>query len=233
MTNSPRITSRSRESIDQTGVLRWKNVSGETIPAFACVRLSAYNATDRYYNAVKPDGDGSLHFFNGAADIAVNKFGESSIWGRSSVLGLTPGTFGETVGPTDGSWEMTPDGTGFTVFSNVSEGGVAAILRDGGGGTGSAHIWFEIDEVVCAEDGTMSLVASPTDFTGGCNAPIPGLDSYGFVPIEDPCEILSFYTAEWLVGKRGRATYMFPVGEGSYCEGRWLVDVICGQPDCA
>lgn len=122
----------NRDKINQTGLLRWKNMSGETIPAYACVKLSSFDNTGRYYNAVKPDGEGSLHFFNGGIAIANNKYGESFIWGQSSVFGKTSGTFGQTVGPVSGSWEMTTAGTGYTVFSNVSSG-AAAILRDGSG----------------------------------------------------------------------------------------------------
>lgn len=228
-----RFASTSRHTQNQTGVFRWKNTSGEEIPAFACVKLSAFNDADKYFDATKPDGEGSLYFFNGAAPIAADAYGESFIWGTSSILGLTTGEFGETVGPVADSWEMTAEGTGYTVFSNVSEGGIAAILREGGGGGGGQRIWFEITEVICNEDLTKELVVTVTHYTGGCTKAIPGEDEYGNVTIEDICGILNYYTQVWLEtgGVKGSATYFYP--RDGYCEPLWLVDSICGQPECA
>jgi hypothetical protein len=101
-----------------------------------------------------------------------------------------------------------------------------------GSGTDSHHIWFEIAEVICHDDDSMSLLVNPTWYTGGCTAKIPGEDSYGQITVEDPCSILQLYTAEFLEsGVMGRATYMYP--RSSYCEPEWLLDTICGQPSCS
>ena len=104
-----------------------------------------------------------------------------------------------------------------------------------GGGGGSHHIWFTIQEVTCHADDSITLMVLPTWYTGGCNGTIPGEDSYGEVEVIDPCNILQLYTVEFLeAGAMGRATYMYPVGEtGSYCDGEWILDTICGQPECA
>jgi hypothetical protein len=106
------------------------------------------------------------------------------------------------------------------------------------GGSGGTHeIWFTIISVECVSATEMILTVNPTWYTGGCTASIPGEDSYGYVEVEDVCSILSFYTAEWLDGsldgipKTGRATYMYPrTGD---CIPKWLVDTICGTPECA
>lgn len=100
-----------------------------------------------------------------------------------------------------------------------------------GGGGGSQRIWFTIISVECVSATEMILTVEPTYFTGGCTTAIPGEDAYGYVIVEDVCEILLFYTAEWLVGKTGAATYMYPRTE--YCTPLWLVDTICGTPECA
>ena len=61
MTDASRHFGSNRVTADRTGVFRWKNTSGETVPAFGCIKLNSYNDVDEYYNAVKPDGNGSLH----------------------------------------------------------------------------------------------------------------------------------------------------------------------------
>jgi hypothetical protein len=97
--------------------------------------------------------------------------------------------------------------------------------------SGSQRIWFTIVSVECVSETEVILTVLPTHYTGGCTAAIPGEDSYGYVIVEDVCSILLFYTAAWLVGKTGAATYMYP--RSGYCEPLWLVDTICGSPECA
>lgn len=116
----------NRSPRDLTNVIIWKNVSGETIPAFACIKITARNAGG-YYEADKPDGSGSLHFFNGPVAVANNAYGESPIWNQP-VLGQTDGTFGVTVGPVADSWSMTTAGDGYAVFSTPSSSVAAIIL---------------------------------------------------------------------------------------------------------
>ena len=99
-----------------------------------------------------------------------------------------------------------------------------------GGGGGTHRIWFTIISVECVSATEMILTVAPTWFTGGCTAAIPDADSYGYVIVEDICSILSYYTAEWLVGQIGSATYMHP--RTGVCVAKWLLDEICGQPEC-
>ena len=100
-----------------------------------------------------------------------------------------------------------------------------------GGGGGAPRIWFTIISVECVSATEMILTVEPTWFTGGCTAAIPDEDSYGYVIVEDICSIMLYYTADWLVGKTGSATYMYP--RTGYCTPTWLLDEICGQPECA
>lgn len=106
-------------------------------------------------------------------------------------------------------------------------------IKPRGKGGGGHHIWFTIDTVICNDDLTKTLTVTPTWYTGGCEATIPGADAYGTIEVDDPCSILEFYTAEWLEsgGVVGRATYMYP--RSGVCIPRWLVDTICGTPECA
>lgn len=107
----------------------------------------------------------------------------------------------------------------------------------GGTGGGGTRIRFRIVDVVCYGDSLLYVVAEWTHYTGGCNQDPPGADSYtGEVHIYDSC-IFSYYTFDFLLngtdgnGATGSATYFFP--RDSYqCEGMWIVDSVCGQPEC-
>lgn len=225
---------RNRSAIDLSSILPWENVSGETIPAYGVVQLkNNYTTTSQ---ASKPDDTAGLFFVNGMVSIASGAKGESRVWNLPQAV-LLDGSpqVGDEVGPVADEWYMSSGGSGFRVLLQANEGGVGVVTMVGGGGGGSHHIWFIIQEVVCHDDDTMTLSVLPTWYTGGCNGTIPGEDSYGEVEVIDPCNILQLYTAEFLeAGAMGRATYMYPVGEtGSYCEAEWILDTICGQPECA
>ena len=127
-----RFAGPSRSPFNLSSVMKWKNTSGETIPAYGVVKLDSYDTAGDYFLAVKPDGSGDLHFVNGPVAIAVNKYGGSQLWNQSRI-GLTNSTtFGATVGPVAGSWEMEEGGSGFVIFSDPVDG-IAAILQIGGG----------------------------------------------------------------------------------------------------
>jgi hypothetical protein len=132
-----RIKAPGRSPFDNSRVMKWKNVSGEEIPAYGVVKLQDYIEADDYFEAVKPDGEGALHFVNGPVAVAVDAYGGSQTWDLSRI-GKTNGTFGDVVGPVSGSWEMTTEGTGFVVFSTPADG-VAALLKDGGGSVELCH----------------------------------------------------------------------------------------------
>lgn len=112
------------------------------------------------------------------------------------------------------------------------------------GGSGERDCWAIVDEVVCDPYGDpleMYVWAIVKWFTGDdCKAKIPGADPYtGMIKIEQVCDIFTaYYTAEQLVGKLVRATYMFPQPEPNAdpidpCEAKWLVDTVCGAPECS
>lgn len=227
-----RIKAQGRSPIDNSRVMKWKNVSGEEIPAYGVVKLRAYVEADDYFEAVKPDGEGNLHFVNGPVAVANDAFGGSQMWDVSRI-GKTSGVFDDVVGPVDGSWEMTTEGTGWVVFS-TPDGGVAALLKDGGGGGGGGHtIWFTIAEVLCPETDYVdetTLVAEAEWYTGGCDKVPPGANDDGTYDVYDICNYLDGLAPTDLVGTKGRATYHYPLT--GYCEPRWLIDDLCAQPQC-
>ena len=105
--------------------------------------------------------------------------------------------------------------------------------RGGGSGKGTHEIWFEVLSVTCEADGRKVLYCEPVDYTGSCTGRIPGADEYGNVEVTAKCDGLDPYPVEWLEagGRVGRATWFYPRGD-SYCEARWLLDKICGSPQC-
>ena len=224
-----RVTGHHRTDTKLGGKAKWTNVAGAVIPAHGVVQFKA-NFAATYSQASKPDGDDGLFFVNGFVDVANAAKGESLLWDRPRLVLLDGSpTVGTEVGPVAGSWAMAEGGTGFRVM-HQAVGGVGAVAQVGGG-SGSQRIWFTIVSVECVSETEVILTVLPTHYTGGCTAAIPGEDHYGYVIVEDVCSILLFYTAAWLVGKTGAATYMYP--RSGTCVPLWLVDTICGTPECA
>lgn len=110
------------------------------------------------------------------------------------------------------------------------------VPRDiGSRGGGGDQILFRVVDVVCGA-GSTHVIAEWTHFTGGCDAEPPGTDPYtGYVEIFDSC-VFGYYTVDFLLsgsdgyGATGRATYWYTRDD---CVGRWIVDSVCGQPECA
>lgn len=229
-----RTSGQHRTTAGMGDALRWLNTSGETIPAYGVIQLRA-NYTSGYNQASKPDDTQGLFFANGAVPVLSTKKGESLLWNRPRRVKVEGSpAVGTQVGPVADSWAMSEEGVGFYVMHQPVDGVATVVQVGAAGGGGGQRIWFTIDSVICADDGSMSLIVDPIKFTGGCTSSIPDADSYGQVAVVDICSTLLYYTAEWLVGKVGSATYFYPVGEeGSYCEGEWIVDTICGVPECS
>lgn len=224
----------NRENIlllrNQKNKIRWKNLSGEIVPAYGVVKLRAYNSTGKYYEAVKPDGDGSLHYLSGPVEVAVDEYGESSLWNEPS-LGLTFASLGTTVGPVADSWAMSEEGTGFVVFGPETDG-IAAIIQLGGGGGVGLTMWFTIEGVLCPGVDYVdqeTLVVSPIYREGSCAVP-PGANYDGTYDVIDICNYLHGLTESDLLGTIGRATYMYPLS--GYCNPVWIIDDLCAQPEC-
>ena len=107
-------------------------------------------------------------------------------------------------------------------------------------GGGSQRIEFVIEEEVCPE---LDSYGDPiteryvrvrwTYYTGGCTKTPPGADPYDeLIIVYDRC-IFQYFAS--LVGLTGTATYFYPrlsPGSPTPCTPRWVVDSICGEPQC-
>ena len=97
----------------------------------------------------------------------------------------------------------------------------------GGGSGGGKIIEFTIDSVNCPGDGYWNVIVD--SYSGGCTAPSPGEDSYGFVEVRPNC--LSPYSqAELEASGTGTAVYMYP--RTGYCEPYWLELTSCAVVEC-
>lgn len=118
----------------------FRNDSGETVPAFALMRVTDVVARSGQplFVVEKPNGEDGPHLVNGptpapSAD-GVN-FGEAQ--DRVLVAGYfddagTP-AIGDDFGPVDAEWRFSPDGTGWTFLGAVSGQVIGVFERAGGG----------------------------------------------------------------------------------------------------
>lgn len=224
-----------------------KNTEDETIPPYACMRVIGVEVVggQTCIKVEKPTSIDGEFLFNGpykieaaAAPAGTTPTKTGVGWayrhGVVTMLGDEPTEPGAAFGPIVGSWEIEEGGDKFVVFGRHDFSDRALVGRFNAGSGGGHSIWFEIESVICNADDSKTLFVTPTYYTGGCTRTIPGEDEYGQIQVEDPCSILAFYTQDFLEsgGVKGRATYMYPRG-AEYCEPVWLVDQICGQPECA
>ncbi len=222
------------------------NTGSEIIPPYACMRIVGTRNINNVtaIDVEKPTSTDGEFLFNSQYPIAVPSSTKTGVgWAyRFGVVVMTgddPSEPGVEYLPIVDSWEVEEGAGPFVVYGHhrANENGDDRALIgkfSGGGGGGTHEIWFTIESVICNDDGSKTLYVTATWYTGGCTKAIPGEDEYGQIEVNDPCSILSFYTADWLAsgGITGRATYMYPRGD-EYCEPQWLVDQICGSPECA
>lgn len=217
----------NRSRVDQSGYLPWQNMSGEEVPAFAVIQLKTnFDGTSK---ATKPDESSGLFYTSGPVPVPATKFGESLLWHKPQrVLIDGTATVGDEVGPVEDQWYMSTEGSGFRVLRQPTEG-VGIVERVGGGGGGGDTMWFDITEVVCADDYNPEshLLVEWTYYSGGCGTP-PGANYDGTYSVYDMCGYMGI--PENLTATKGRATYMYP--RDGYCEPRWIIDDLCYEPGC-
>lgn len=227
------FTQVSRENFRD--MIRWKNTSGEVIPAFGVVQIGQWNDTNQAYDGTKPDDTGTFWVANGPVDIPVDAYGTSEPWIRKQIAitnGISSSPVGKRVGPVDGQWYMSQDGMNqeFLVMSPIEETRASVIWKGGGGGGGGEIIFFTIDTVDC--DGNGNWLVTVTHYSGGCADP-PGADPYTGQVTVVPSGCGSMYTTEELEASgKGAAAYVYPTDDCS--EGQWReLPGTCATSGCA
>lgn len=121
------------------------NNSGEQIPAGGCFRLNAVSGTavrnNVKYGAIKPDGDDRFYYINGPVPVSDTRtlYAEQTSeivralvdWGDPVEV-----AFGDEVGPSANSWQLSNAGTGFYVIGEIGTDGLTPVIKVSSGGAG-------------------------------------------------------------------------------------------------
>lgn len=125
-----RNTGRNRSRLDLSPVIPWLNTAGSTVPAYGVVQFRD-DYVSGYSQATKPNGSEGLFFVNGPVDVANAAHGESLLWDRPrQVLINGTVTVGDEVGPVDGQWYMSVNGSGWRVLHQAVDG-VGVVVQAG------------------------------------------------------------------------------------------------------
>lgn len=228
-----RFLGDSRTAGDLSEQMKWKNLSGETIPAYACIKLTTYDNSQRRYGAIKPDGGRGIYVFNGAADVPNNSYGGSYRPGVPRPALLQSGetfTVGEQLTATEDEWYLSSGEGDYFVMSDVVDD-VATVLWSPSGGSASYHIVFQ---VVSHDPETRTAIGQiEANWPPG---PVP--DSYLEDTVVDLCDMMGCFfnvpSSSSLTGRFGTATYMHPrvvtvcePNEYGGLKPRWLVTNLC------
>lgn len=152
-----------------------ENGAGETIPAFACVKVSGYSKTTgvSVFTIDEYDGSGSAIGATGNFDIASTATGLITLASLFPVLydddpsSLTVGE--STVGPVSGQYEMGTAGEGFvfmgSIVSETSPTREVILVQRLGGGGGSCDCsdYFQVRIEGIPTSGTFDLEVQATN----------------------------------------------------------------------
>lgn len=209
--------------------------SYEAIPPYACMEVTGTQvyAGRTVITVEKPTTLDGEYLFNSPYQIEAGAAGWAYRFGVVVMLGAAPSAPNVSYQPIVDSWEIEEGGGPFTVFGEFEitpESETAALIgRFAVGAGGGNTMWFDITEVVCADDYTPEsyLLVEWTYFSGGCSTP-PGANYDGTYNVYDICGYMGI--PENLTATKGRATYMYP--RDGYCEPRWIIDDLCYEPRC-
>ena len=140
-------TLHTRNPQDIADKIQWLNSSGEEVPPFGVVRLFSHDTETEQYQADKPNDSAGPYFVNGPVAIGSNGYSASGMWNlpRRCLLDSASYAVGDTVGPVDGEWFMSSQGSGWVVLRPPDVDKRAVVMMIGGGaGAGVANAFHGI-----------------------------------------------------------------------------------------
>lgn len=188
-------------SMPQYATIRFRNDSGEEIPAWACMQAVLGVIVDDdtpVVPVIQPDGDGEIFYLNGRSKVAAGAYGYANVqypqWGLSSST-----TFEEEIGPVSGSWEMTNAGSGFRVVGpEIPDGGPVLVERVAAA-AGGEECHFVITAFTCDPDCVTQFATATVETIACSGATVAVSDTITVYDVD------SAWLWEGVVGKKGSA----------------------------
>lgn len=120
--------------------IRWlpfRNDAGETIPPFACMRVTGATTANgqRVYTVAKPNGSGTVHMINGPTQVTVAQLYGSGTFDMPATAFYNSGSgtpaFEEFWGPKSGQWSLEKGYSGYRIIGdNLGSGSTARTVVD-------------------------------------------------------------------------------------------------------
>lgn len=134
------MTHASDSRLQQNAWNYFKNVSAETIPAFAVMRVTGTIQVEGMtaITCAKPNSSSfSFYVVNGPAAVRAGFFGQCT-YGPSLVVRYSGSpSLDDDLGPTNGSWEISSGGSGFRVVGAINSTILEAIQVPAASASGS------------------------------------------------------------------------------------------------
>lgn len=139
------------------------NDSGETVPAFAIMQINSTEGVPlnqaQLVHVVKPTTDGKMYMFNGPLDVRDGKKGRGRL--TSPAVSKCSGTLavGDSVGPSDGSWEVSSSGSGYKCVG-ADDDGVVLVAIVGGSGSSKRTAVLKATDAIAGATGDRTPATS-------------------------------------------------------------------------
>jgi hypothetical protein len=141
---------------------RFTNGAGEEIPAYACMRITTATETDNdiVFTCAKPNStDQPFYLVNGPLAVASGGEGRcSTIMQAGYVLTSGSPSVYDEWGPTNGSWEVSENGSGFLMLGPAqSDPTRAPAVQKSAGGSGLIATAQAAEKMCGASTGAVSI----------------------------------------------------------------------------
>jgi hypothetical protein len=220
--------------------LYFTNVSGETIPPYACMQVLGTDeiGPQNYVQCDKPQDTTATaggYVFNGHRAVDDGKQGITQSGRVQRAIGDGTSIAGDRYQPVVGDWGIEQNDSGPFIMAGEDDivDDVVRVFVDGGGGGGAEKIYFEIIEIVTSG----SITAPNANDRVVASVEVKGIICSGasvqtrdVVQVVDELECFLNEEPEALIGRKGTAVKMVVAIEGTEDEDdecKWVVDGLC------